>query len=350
MKPVAVVRDPLCLGHSNGPGHPESPERLQAIERMLSDFPLRGRLAHLPARDASFEELARVHTPEYIRRIEATRGLPFSVLDPDTSASAGSHAAALRAAGGVLAAVEAVLGGGYAGAFAAVRPPGHHAEADRAMGFCLFNNAAVAARCALDRHGLRRVLLVDWDVHHGNGTMHSFYDSREVLYFSVHQYPHYPGTGRVEELGRGEGQGYTVNVPLPGGQGDAEYLAVFRELLRPLALAYRPELILVSAGFDILRDDPLADMRVTEAGVAGLTRAVGRGGRGMLPRAPGSSPWRAAMTCPPWLPGWPPCCAPCWARSLRRRGSGRRTGPPGRCWPACGSSWHRIGRYSRQGH
>jgi acetoin utilization deacetylase AcuC-like enzyme len=274
VKPVAVVRDPLCLGHSNGPGHPESPERLQAIERMLSDFPLRGRLVHLPARDASFEELARVHKPEYIRRIEATRGLPLSVLDPDTSASAGSHAAALRAAGGVLAAVEAVLAGGYAGAFAAVRPPGHHAEADRAMGFCLFNNAAVAARWALDRCGLRRVLLMDWDVHHGNGSMHSFYDSREVLYFSVHQYPHYPGTGRVEELGRGEGLGYTVNVPLPGGQGDAEYLSVFRELLRPLALAFRPELILVSAGFDILRDDPLADMRVTEAGVAGLTLAL----------------------------------------------------------------------------
>jgi acetoin utilization deacetylase AcuC-like enzyme len=171
----------------------------------------------------------------------------------------------------VLVAVEAVLGGGYAGAFAAVRPPGHHAEANRAMGFCLFNNAAVAARCALDRHGLRRVLLVDWDVHHGNGTMHSFYGSREVLYFSVHQYPHYPGTGRLEELGRGEGEGFTVNVPLPGGQGDAEYLAAFRELLRPLALAYRPELILVSAGFDMLRDDPLGDMRVTEAGVAGLT-------------------------------------------------------------------------------
>jgi acetoin utilization deacetylase AcuC-like enzyme len=274
LKPVVVVRDPLCLGHANVPGHPESPERLRAIERLLAAFPLRTRLACLPARDASFEELARVHTPEYIRRIEATRGRELTVLDPDTSASAGSHAAALRAAGGVIAAVEAVLGGGYAGAFAAVRPPGHHAEADRAMGFCLFNNAAVAARWALDGHGLRRILLVDWDVHHGNGTMHSFYESPEVLYFSVHQYPHYPGTGRLEEMGRGKGQGYTVNVPLPGGQGDAEYLAVFRELLRPLALAYRPELILVSAGFDIHRDDPLADMRVTEAGFAGLTRLL----------------------------------------------------------------------------
>jgi acetoin utilization deacetylase AcuC-like enzyme len=276
LKPVAVVLDPLCLGHSNGPGHPESPARLAAIQRLLDDFPLpgRGRLVFPPARDATFEELALVHTAEYIRRIEATRGQELTVLDPDTSASAGSYAAALRAAGGVLASVEAVLGGEYAGAFAAVRPPGHHAEAARAMGFCLFNNAAVAARWALERRGLRRVLLVDWDVHHGNGSMHSFYESPEVLYFSVHQFPHYPGTGREEELGRGKGQGYTVNVPLPGGQGDVEYLTVFRELLRPLATAYGPELILVSAGFDIHRDDPLADMMVTEAGFAGLTRVL----------------------------------------------------------------------------
>jgi acetoin utilization deacetylase AcuC-like enzyme len=274
VKPVVLVRDPACLQHSCGPGHPESPARLQAIEAMLAGFPLPQRLAYLPARDASFEELARVHDAGYIRRIEATRGREPTVLDPDTSTSSGSWAAALRAAGGMLVAVEAVLGGGYAGAFAAVRPPGHHAEADRAMGFCLFNNVAVAARSALGRHGLRRVLLVDWDVHHGNGSMHSFYDSPEVLYFSVHQYPHYPGTGRVEESGRGAGEGYTVNVPLPGGQGDAEYLAVFRQLLQPLALAYRPELILVSAGFDVHRDDPLADMRVTEAGFAWMTRVL----------------------------------------------------------------------------
>jgi acetoin utilization deacetylase AcuC-like enzyme len=229
---------------------------------------------HLPARQASFAELARIHEAEYIRRIEATRGRPHTALDPDTSASAGSYEAALRAAGGVLCAVEAVLDGGYAGAFAAVRPPGHHAEADRAMGFCLFNNAAVAARHALEARGLRRVLLVDWDVHHGNGTMHSFYDCAAVLYFSVHQYPHYPGTGLPQETGSGPGAGFTVNVPLPGGQGDADYLAVFEQILLPVALAYRPELVLVSAGFDIHRDDPLADMRVSEAGFAGMTRLL----------------------------------------------------------------------------
>ena len=274
MKPVVLVRDPLCLLHSGGAGHPESPERLRAIERMLAAFPLSAGLRDLPARDAGAEELARVHTKEYILRIANTRGRAVVVLDPDTSTSADSWAAAVRAAGAVLAAVDAVLEGGCAGAFAAVRPPGHHAEADRAMGFCLFNNAAVAARHALAARGVARVLLVDWDVHHGNGSMHSFYETPEVLYFSTHQFPHYPGTGRVEELGRGPGEGYTVNAPLPGGQGDADYLAVFNEVLLPLARSYKPGLILVSAGFDIHRDDPLADMLVTEAGFAGMTRLL----------------------------------------------------------------------------
>jgi acetoin utilization deacetylase AcuC-like enzyme len=288
LNPVALVRDPLYLLHSEGAGHPESPERLRAIERMLASFPQRDRLRDVAARDATAEELARVHTKEYILRIAATRGQTVT-LDPDTATSPDSWAAALRAAGGVLAAVDAVLAGGYAGAFAAVRPPGHHAEADRAMGFCLFNNAAVAARHALEARGVERVLLVDWDVHHGNGSMHSFYDTPQVLYFSVHQYPHYPGTGRVEELGRGPGAGFTVNVPLPGGQGDADYLAVFQEILLPLARAYQPGLILVSAGFDVHRDDPLADMLVTEAGFAGMTRLL-------MQAAEESCPGRLAFT------------------------------------------------------
>jgi acetoin utilization deacetylase AcuC-like enzyme len=274
MKRVAVIRDPLYLEHSNGPGHPESRERLEAIDRMLASFPEQDRLEELPARDARFEELAWVHTPEYIRRIEATRERSFTMLDPDTGAGPESYAAALRAAGGVLQAVDAVLEGSRSGAFALVRPPGHHAEADRAMGFCLFNNVAVAASYALRRHGLERVLIVDWDVHHGNGTMHSFYDRPEVLYFSIHQYPHYPGTGSVEEIGRGKGAGYTINVPLPGGQGDVDYLAVFRQVLLPVAREYAPELILVSAGFDAHQEDPLADMRLSAVGFACLTAAL----------------------------------------------------------------------------
>jgi len=274
MTRVAVIRDPLYLEHSNGPGHPESRERLEAIDRMLDSFPEPDRLEELAARDARLEELAWVHTPEYIHRIEATQERSFSMLDPDTGAGPESYAAALRAAGGVLQAVDAVLEGGRSGAFALVRPPGHHAEADRAMGFCLFNNVAVAATYALRRHGLERVLIVDWDVHHGNGTMHSFYDRPEVLYFSIHQYPHYPGTGSVEEIGRGKGAGYTINVPLPGGQGDADYLAVFRQVLLPVAREYAPELILVSAGFDAHQEDPLADMRLSADGFACLTAAL----------------------------------------------------------------------------
>jgi acetoin utilization deacetylase AcuC-like enzyme len=276
MKRAAIIRDPLCLLHTNGPGHPESRERLEAIDRMLASFPERDRLEEMPAREASFEELARVHRPEYIHSIEATRQRPFTMLDPDTGAGPESYAAALRAAGGVLRAVDAVLEGGLGGAFALIRPPGHHAEADRAMGFCLFNNVAVAASYALERQGLKRVLIVDWDVHHGNGTMHAFYDRPEVLYFSVHQYPHYPGSGSVQEIGRGRGAGYTVNVPLPGGQGDADYLAVFHQVLLPVARQFSPELILVSAGFDAHQEDPLADMRLSSAGFGDLA-AVLRG-------------------------------------------------------------------------
>ncbi|MBN1836938.1 MAG: histone deacetylase, partial [Spirochaetales bacterium] len=213
MEKVAIVRDPLYKKHSNGPWHPESPQRLEAIDGMLAAFPRRGELEEVPARDASFEELARIHTEGYIRRIEATRERDETVLDPDTSANRDSWAAAVRAAGGAIAAVDALLEGRAAGSFAFLRPPGHHAEADQARGFCIFNNIAVAAAHALEARGLERILIVDWDVHHGNGTMHSFYDTPRVLYMSTHQYPHYPGTGRVEEIGRGEGQGYTVNVP-----------------------------------------------------------------------------------------------------------------------------------------
>jgi len=274
MNTVAIVRDPIYLKHSNGPMHPEGPERLLVIDGMLSEFPLKEQLTDIPPRDAAFEELAWIHDENYIRRIEQTRESKFTVLDPDTSATSDSYAAAIRAAGGTMEAAAAVLSGRFPAAFAFVRPPGHHAEAGRAMGFCLFNNVAVAAAYALRRHDLKRVLIVDWDVHHGNGTMHSFYNSDGVLYFSVHQYPHYPGTGRIDEIGRGAGQGYTVNVPLHGGQGDEEYLFVFREILVPVAREYNPELILVSAGFDTHRNDPLASMGVSSSGYGLLTAVL----------------------------------------------------------------------------
>ncbi len=251
---LSIVRDPLYLQHSGGPGHPERPERLQAINALLETFPLRDRIEDVAARPARLEELLRVHEEGYIRRIAGTQGQELTMLDADTGATAASYAAALQAAGGTIEAVRSVLEGGHS-AFAFVRPPGHHAEAGRAMGFCLFNNVAVAACQALEVHGLERVLILDWDIHHGNGTMHSFYDSRQVLYFSVHQYPHYPGTGGIDDTGVEEGQGYTVNVPLPGGQGDAEYMRIFRRVFLPIAREYRPDLILVSAGFDAHRDD-----------------------------------------------------------------------------------------------
>jgi acetoin utilization deacetylase AcuC-like enzyme len=274
MNAVAIVRDPVYRRHSNGPMHPEGPDRLVTIDRMIDEFPLKDHLADIPPRDAAFEELAWIHEPLYIQRIEQTRDSSFTVLDPDTSANADSYDAAVRAAGGTMAAAEAVISGRYPAAFAFVRPPGHHAEAGQARGFCLFNNIAIAAMYAIQRHGLKRVLIVDWDVHHGNGTMHSFYESERVLYFSIHQYPHYPGTGRIDAIGRGEGLGYTVNVPLPGGQGDGDYLYVFRQLLIPLARAYAPQLILVSAGFDTHRNDPLAGMGMTSNAYGRMTSVI----------------------------------------------------------------------------
>jgi acetoin utilization deacetylase AcuC-like enzyme len=259
MNRVGFLYDDIFLEHETPFGHPENKERLRAILKALRESGLWDRLVHIKPRKATEDELAMVHARSHIEKMKNGRGY----ADPDTYISERSFEAALYAAGAVLEAIERCKRGEIRYAFCAVRPPGHHAEANRAMGFCLFNNVAVAAMYALRRHGLQRVLIVDWDVHHGNGTMHSFYETDEVLYFSVHQYPHYPGTGRTDEIGRGAGQGYTVNVPLYGGQGDSEYLYVFRQLLVPVARQYAPQLILVSAGFDTHRNDPLADMRLS---------------------------------------------------------------------------------------
>jgi len=195
-------------------------------------------------------------------------------LDPDTAMSPGSLAAAYLAAGGVLAGVDAIMTKQVDHVFCAVRPPGHHAEAGRAMGFCLFNNVAIAARYVQKKYDLTRVLIVDWDVHHGNGTQHSFEDDPSILFFSTHQYPHYPGTGRASERGKGAGEGFTINVPMEAGEGDNEYRAVFHKALVPAADDFRPEFVIISAGFDAHRDDPLANMGLTEEGYADLTGIV----------------------------------------------------------------------------
>ncbi|MDX2010434.1 MAG: histone deacetylase [Myxococcaceae bacterium] len=257
--------------HVAGPMHPESPGRLKAIRSVLDRAPIAGTSLEVP-RLATRDELLAVHQPDHVDHVLSLKGRTAQ-LDPDTAMSPGSADAALLASGAAVDATLAVMEGRADNAFALVRPPGHHAEADHAMGFCLFNNVAVAAEAAR-RRGAERVLVLDWDVHHGNGTQHVFEARRDVLFCSSHQFPYYPGTGAPDETGRGEGLGYTVNVALPGGRTDADYGAVFHDVFLPIARAYRPDVVLVSAGFDPHRADPIGGMNVTERGFAAMTSAM----------------------------------------------------------------------------
>lgn len=262
---TGFVTDTRYLEHDTGSGHPERPERLQAIWQELHQRSLWSQLLHLPPRMATPEELALVHSERYIESIHRSvprQGIVW--LDPDTALCPASYEVARLAAGGVLQALDAVVTGSCRNAFCAIRPPGHHAERDRAMGFCLFNNVAVAARVAQQRYGIHRVLILDWDVHHGNGTQHIFEEDPTVFYVSVHQYPLYPGTGRADERGRGPGEGFTLNIPLPPDSDESAYRAAFEHLIAPAVERFQPELLLVSAGFDAHRDDPLASQRLTE--------------------------------------------------------------------------------------
>ena len=271
---VGVVKDDIFLKHDPGSYHPESPLRLESIYSGIEDKMIAEKLEFLTPREATFEELLWNHTKEYIEKIASTDGQARVMLDPDTSTSPMSYKAALKAVGAQFVALDAIFEDRLDAVFALVRPPGHHAEKDRAMGFCLFNNIALAAHYAIEKYNIKRILIVDWDLHHGNGTQHSFYDTSKVLYFSTHQYPYYPGTGSINEIGEKEGEGYTVNVPLNAGCGDVEYVAVFRKILTPVCLKYKPEIIMVSAGFDIYYQDPLGGMSVTPSGVAYLTKIV----------------------------------------------------------------------------
>jgi acetoin utilization deacetylase AcuC-like enzyme len=275
MGKTGLVYDPRYLGHDMGTGHPESPDRLRAIMQQLGQSGTAARLTMIAPREAEDEWITQIHTPAYLSMLKTNAPASGRLsLDPDTSMSPGSLTAAYLAAGGALAAVDAIMRKQVDHVFCAVRPPGHHAEAGRAMGFCLFNNVAIAARYVQKKYGLMRVLIVDWDVHHGNGTQHSFEDNPSVLFFSTHQYPHYPGTGRESERGRGAGEGFTINVPMEAGEGNEEYHAVFQKSLVPAADDFKPEFVIISAGFDAHKDDPLASMGLTEDGYADLTGIV----------------------------------------------------------------------------
>ncbi len=223
----------------------------------------------------SLEWVTAIHSPEYAKRVRDSCREGVKYMDSvDTPISPESYDVALAAVGGVLSAIDEVMAGNVSNAFCAVRPPGHHALRDRAMGFCLFNNVAISARYVQRKYGLSKVLIVDWDVHHGNGTQAAFYDDPTVLYFSTHQYPFYPGTGSEEEKGTGEGLGYNVNVPMPAGSGDEEYIKAFKEILKPKALEFKPDFVLISAGFDAHKDDLLGGMNVTVKGFEEMTAIV----------------------------------------------------------------------------
>ncbi|MBA3004243.1 MAG: histone deacetylase [Desulfurivibrio sp.] len=271
---TAVLKDPLFLEHDPGFDHIESPERLIAVYRALARPEEAEAFFFAECEPAGYADLALNHTPEHIRRVAETAGKQFDVLDPDTHTSPRSYEAAVLAAGAVITGLKLVAEGKADNAAALVRPPGHHAETDQSRGFCLFNNIAIGARYGLKHLGMKRILILDWDLHHGNGTQHSFYDTDQVLYCSTHQYPYYPGTGSLRETGVGKGEGYTLNVPLPGGQGDQDFARIMNELIAPVARQYRPDCIMVSAGYDTHISDPLGGMAVTTAGFAYMTKVM----------------------------------------------------------------------------
>lgn len=267
---TGIVKDMRYTEHDMGAFHVENPQRIEAIYRMIEkeiSFPL----VEIKPDAASEKDIQLIHTPSYLKHIKDTSGKTSVVLDPDTSTSARSYETALLAVGGVLKTADLIMEGKIQNGFALVRPPGHHAEASQAMGFCLFNNIAIGAEYLIRNYGLKRILIVDWDLHHGNGTQHSFYTRDDILYFSTHQYPHYPGTGHWSETGAGKGKGFTVNVPLSSGKTDEDYFIIYKKILSPIASAYNPEFILVSAGFDIYYADPLGGMQVSGEGFGCLT-------------------------------------------------------------------------------
>ncbi|HLM08898.1 MAG TPA: histone deacetylase [Thermoleophilaceae bacterium] len=265
-------RHPASLEHDTGFGHPERADRIRAVEAELESHDWLGwQPVEAPA--ATEEQLLRIHPREYVEQVRefSERSQPF---DMDTPTSAGSYEAALRAAGGACALVESLLSGGEHTGFSCLRPPGHHAETATAMGFCLFANVAVAARHALDALGAERILVLDWDVHHGNGTNALFHDSSELLFASIHRFPFWPGTGALSDVGEGEGEGYSINLPVPAGTGEAAFLSLVEHVVAPAARQYRPDLILISAGYDAHCADPLGGLALDTSSFGGMSSRV----------------------------------------------------------------------------
>ncbi|MEW6052989.1 MAG: histone deacetylase [Nitrospirota bacterium] len=269
MKKVGFLYDNIFLKHEMPPGHPESPQRLLRILDTLKKSEIWDQLIHLNPRRAAKEDILQVHTKDYFDRISGFTGY----YDGDTYVSENTFEAALYAAGSVIEAIERCKKGEIDRAFCAVRPPGHHAESGRAMGFCIFNNIAVGARFA-QKIGYNRVFIIDFDVHHGNGTQHIFEEDDTVFFFSTHQYPHYPGTGNDTERGKGKGEGFTYNIAMPLGSGDKDYYYAYRDILPRLIKNFRPDIILVSAGYDIHVSDPLSGIKITNEGMRSIIRGI----------------------------------------------------------------------------
>jgi acetoin utilization deacetylase AcuC-like enzyme len=274
-KPTALLLDPLYKQHDPGPGHPEQPARYDAVTRGVESTGLLSKLHHVDVRVASEDEIALVHGRDYIAlaKREIAAGA-HELSTGDTNVGRQSFNIAVRAVGGVLNAVDAVVAGNAANAFCAVRPPGHHARPDQGMGFCIFNNIAIATRYAQRKHGLAKVMIADWDVHHGNGTQDTFYNDGSVFFMSTHQSPWYPGTGAADEIGEGKGKGCILNFPFPAGSGRQEIMSVFRENLRRAADAFKPDLVMISAGFDSRDGDPLGRFKLSDTDFVDLTKIM----------------------------------------------------------------------------
>ena len=277
MGKLAYIYHPIFEKHNPGSGHPESPERLHSIQSYLKNKGFENRYTLITPEPASDEIVELVHTKEYVQTIADLDGIDHEVLDiGDTIINEYSVEAAFRAAGAAEKAVELIFNEGYDKVFCAVRPPGHHAESNQAKGFCIFNNIAIAARVTQQRKYAKKILIIDWDLHHGNGTQNTFYEDATVFYFSMHQHPFFPGSGREDETGAGKGEGYTMNIPLSSGRSEDEYIKRFEQALKKIELIFQPDLVLISAGFDAHELDPIGGMLISSDGYYKLTEITAR--------------------------------------------------------------------------